>query len=148
MRSPVPAVDAPNRTTKRWTAVAAIALTGLAFSGCRLVSTTAASLPKTSEIVHINATPQGCAPQPSEVRAGDVEFIVHNLDAPTVSEVEVRSANLADVFGEQENLIEGTTGRFSATLPKGRSVVDCPGALKSRWALTTTGTDLRRLSGS
>lgn len=125
-----------------WALAAALLLllAGVACSGCRFVSASRPSpAPKDAAVVHIRATPAGCAPQPGHVRAGAVDFVASNLDAATVSEVEVRTANLDEVMGERENLIEGLTGQFSATLSAGRYVVDCPGALRSRWPLVATG---------
>ena len=76
---------------------------------------------------------------PDRVRAGTVEIVADNLDSPTVSEVEVRTGDLAVVLGEKENLIEGVSGSFTVDLPQGQYVVDCPGALQGRWPLTATG---------
>jgi hypothetical protein len=87
-------------------------------------------------IVRITTTPSGCPPVPARVAAGPIEVITTNLDAPTVSEVEIRSSDFSRVLGEKENLIQGMTARFSLTLGAGSFVVNCPGAANSHWDLT------------
>jgi iron uptake system component EfeO len=72
------------------------------------------------------------------VPAGPVEVVVTNLDAPTVSEVEVRTSDLSSVLGEKEDLVEGMTAQFSAFLGPGRYVVNCPGATEPHWLLIAT----------
>jgi hypothetical protein len=72
------------------------------------------------------------------VPAGEIEVLATNLDAPTVSEVEIRSSNFSQVLGEKENLIQGMSARFSISLPKGSFIVNCPGAAKSHWTLTAS----------
>jgi hypothetical protein len=121
---------------RRWTVVATLLATSVTVTGCRFVSASnSTSIRKGATVVHIAATTQGCPPRPARVRAGVVDFEVRNIDAATVSEVEVRTRNLEDVLGERENLIQGLSGAFSATLGAGTYVVDCPGALQGRWKL-------------
>jgi len=86
-------------------------------------------------VVKVTATPEGCRPEPGRVPAGAIEVVATNLDAPTISEVEVRTSNLSEVMGEKENLIEGMTAQFSADLAPGRYIVNCPGAAVSHWSL-------------
>jgi hypothetical protein len=86
-------------------------------------------------VVRITATPSGCPPVPSRIAAGAVEVIATNLDAPTISEVEVRSSDLSRVLGEKENLIQGMSAKFSISLGAGRFVVNCPGAAQAHWTL-------------
>ena len=88
-----------------------------------------------ASIIHVTATPAGCQPRPARVPAGPIEVIATNLDAPTVSEVEVRSSNLSHVLGEKENLIEGLSATFTAYLDKGDYIVNCPGAVRGHWPL-------------
>ncbi len=89
-------------------------------------------------VVRISATPSGCQPSPDRVGAGTVEVVVTNLNAPTVSEIEIRTANLSQVLGERENLIEGLSGSFDIRLEAGRYVVNCPGAAREQWPLVVT----------
>lgn len=94
--------------------------------------------PASVTVVRITATPTGCPPQPDRVSAGSVEFTATNLDAPTVSEIEVRTGDLAQVVGEKENLVEGLSGSFSASLQPGDYVVNCPGAAQPHWSLVVS----------
>lgn len=68
--------------------------------------------------------------------------MVTNLDAPNVSEVELRTNDLSEVIGERENLIEGLSGTFTVQLKSGSYIVNCPGAHQQQWPLdvvTATG---------
>lgn len=87
------------------------------------------------QTVRVTVTPSGCAPTPASVRAGIVDVLVSNLNAPTVSEVELRTNDLSRVLGERENLVQGLSASFSVHLSAGTYVVDCPGALQQRWSL-------------
>ena len=69
--------------------------------------------------VTITLTPAGCEPKPASVSAGPVEFTVQNNDAAAVTETELKSADLAHIFGEKENLTPGLSGAFSVTLQPG-----------------------------
>jgi len=66
--------------------------------------------------VMITLTAEGCQPKPASVAAGPVEFTVQNDSAAEVTEAELKSADLAHIFGEKENLTPGLSGVFSATL--------------------------------
>ena len=89
--------------------------------------------------VTITLTSAGCEPKPASVGAGPVEFTVQNNGAAAVTEAELKSADLAHVFGEKENLTPGLSGAFSATLQPGRYTVQCPGAAAQNWGFTVTG---------
>ena len=89
--------------------------------------------------VTITLTPAGCEPKPASVSAGPVEFTVQNNDAAGVTETELKSADLAHIFGEKENLTPGLSGAFSVTLQPGRYKVQCPGAAAQNWDFTVTG---------
>jgi iron uptake system component EfeO len=89
--------------------------------------------------VTITLTPAGCEPKPASVSAGPVEFTVQNNDAAAVTETELKSADLAHIFGEKENLTPGLSGAFSVTLQPGRYKVQCPGAAGQNWDFTVTG---------
>lgn len=105
-------------------------------SGATPVSSTAAGQPVK---VTITLTSAGCEPKPASVGAGPVEFTVQNNGAAAVTEAELKSADLAHVFGEKENLTPGLSGAFSATLQPGRYTVQCPGAEAQNWDFTVTG---------
>jgi len=100
------------------------------------VSSAAAGRPSK---VSITLTAQGCEPKPASVSAGPVEFTVQNNGAAAVTEAELKSADLAHIFGEKENLTPGLSGAFSVTLQPGRYKVQCPGAAAQNWDFTVTG---------
>src|ERR1700734_361409 len=104
-------------------------------SACGNTSTSGPGGSSNAVVVRITTPPSGCPPVPARVPSGVVEVVVSNLDAPTVSEVEVRSANLSQVLGEKENLIQGMSARFSISVAEGNYVVNCPGAARSHCAL-------------
>ena len=114
-------------------------LTLVLASGCRFTSAPAV-VPANAAILRVTATPSGCPPIPSRVRAGPVELVVTNLDAPAVDEVEIRTANFARVLGERENLVVGMTARVPMTLARGDYLVNCPGAARSHWSFQAVGT--------
>ena len=105
-------------------------------SGASPVSSGAAGQPAK---VTITLTSAGCEPKPASVSAGPVEFTVLNNGAAAVTEAELKSADLAHIFGEKENLTPGLSGAFSATLQPGRYTVQCPGAEAQNWDFTVTG---------
>ena len=92
-----------------------------------------------SSKVAISLTSHGCAPSPTSVAAGPVDFAVENSGAGGVTEAELRTRDLAHILGEQENLTPGLSGGFSLTLNPGTYVVNCPGADQAHWPLTVTG---------
>jgi iron uptake system component EfeO len=136
---------APRRMTARVTGAAAI-VTGLALAaaGCSSSSGSSSAAKPASDsakasTVSISLTPQGCAPKPAKVTAGEVDFNVANKDAGAVSEAELRTSDLAKILGEQENLTPGLSGGFALTLQPGTYKINCPGAAQQHWTLTVTG---------
>jgi iron uptake system component EfeO len=89
--------------------------------------------------VTVDLTPQGCAPRPARIAAGQVQFTVTNAGAGAVSEAELRTSDLAHILGEQENLTPGLSGAFTLDLQPGRYTISCPGASRPHWALTVSG---------
>jgi hypothetical protein len=87
-------------------------------------------------VVRVTATPAGCQPDPGRVAAGTVQVSISNLDAATVSEVEIRNGSLSEVLGERENLIEGLSATITLQMQPGTYYVSCPGAAKQFWPLT------------
>jgi hypothetical protein len=126
----------PRPDPRRMALAASLLLAPVLLAACGEASTSAPRSSADAVVVRISATPSGCPPIPARVPAGAVEVIATNLDAPTVTEVEVRSANLSQVLGEKENLIQGMSARFSISVADGNYVVNCPGAARSHWALT------------
>jgi iron uptake system component EfeO len=89
--------------------------------------------------VTIDLTPEGCAPRPAKITAGQVQFNVTNTGASAVSEAELRTSDLAKILGEQENLTPGLSGGFALDLQPGSYKINCPGAAQQHWAFTVTG---------
>jgi iron uptake system component EfeO len=136
-----------NGGKRRGAAIAAgVAVLALAASGCSSShasgssgsSGTAASSDKTTTVT-IDLTPQGCTPEPAKITAGTVQFNVTNKDAGSVSEAELRTADLAKILGEQENLTPGLSGCFSLQLQPGSYKINCPGANQPHATFTVTG---------
>lgn len=79
----------------------------------------------------------GCVASPDTVPAGQVTFVISNLDAVGVTEVEL----VADqrIVGERENLAPGFDSTFSARLDGAATRSTRPGASTERSAFTVTG---------
>ena len=132
-------IDAKRRR-RRHGAVAVIAGLALAATGCASSpdpgSRSGAARVRT---VTVDLTPQGCAPEPARIGAGQVQFNVTNKGADAVSEAELRTADLAHILGEQENLTPGLSGGFTLDIQPGRYTISCPGASRPHWVLTVSG---------
>ena len=113
----------------------------LAAAGCSSPHGSTASAPGSAKTatVTITLTPQGCAPSPARIPAGEVDFTVSNKDAGAVSEAELRTSDLAKILGEQENLTPGLSGGFSLDIQPGSYKINCPGAAQQHWDFTVTG---------
>ena len=79
----------------------------------------------------------GCVASPDTVPAGQVTFLITNVDALSVTEVELVSDQR--IVGERENLAPGFDSTFSARLDGGSYEVFCPGAATERQPFTVTG---------
>jgi len=79
----------------------------------------------------------GCVATPDTVPAGQVTFVITNVDALGVTEVELVSDQR--IVGERENLAPGFDSTFSARLDGGTYQVFCPGASTERKPFTVTG---------
>jgi iron uptake system component EfeO len=137
---PRPRTRRPRRAPVSAAAAVAAGLALLA-SGCASSHGPAASAsgPGRTTTVTIELTPQGCAPRPARVPAGEVDFSVANKGAGAVSEAELRTADLSKILGEQENLTPGLSGGFSLTIQPGHYEISCPGAARQHWDFTVTG---------
>jgi iron uptake system component EfeO len=71
------------------------------------------------------------------VDAGQVTFIVTNVGADRVTEVELESHGT--VLGEKEDLVSGLSGDFSVRLDPGKYEVTCPGARQPSAPVRVTG---------
>ena len=79
----------------------------------------------------------GCVATPDTAPAGQVTFVVTNVDALSVTEVELVSDQR--IVGERENLAPGFDSTFSARLDGGTYQVFCPGAATEKRPFTVTG---------
>ena len=79
----------------------------------------------------------GCVATPDTVPAGQVTFVITNVDALSVTEVELVSDQR--IVGERENLAPGFDSTFSARLDGGSYQVFCPGAATEKPPFTVTG---------
>lgn len=127
-------------------AVAAAAALATVLAGCSSSSSSshsataaAAGSGDGTATVTVSLTPQGCAPRPTKVSAGAVDFNVDNKNADSVSEAELRTSDLSKILGEQENLTPGLSGGFSLNLQPGTYKISCPGAAQQDWTFTVTG---------
>jgi iron uptake system component EfeO len=132
------------RSPRRTGLAAIVAGLALAAAGCASSSgspgpASPAAASDQSTTVSVSLTPQGCAPKPAKISAGQVQFNVANKNASAVSEAELRTANLAKILGEQENLTPGLSGGFALTLQPGTYTINCPGAARQHWTLTVVG---------
>ena len=136
---------APRRMTSRAAGLAAMtAGLAMAAAGCggssgSSGSSSPAAGADQASTVSIDLTPEGCAPKPAKITAGEVQFNVVNKDASAVSEAELRTSDLAKILGEQENLTPGLSGGFALTLQPGSYKINCPGAAQPHWTLTVGG---------
>jgi iron uptake system component EfeO len=79
----------------------------------------------------------GCVATPDTAPAGQVTFVITNVDALSVTEVELVSDQR--IVGERENLAPGFDSTFSARLDGGTYQVFCPGAATEKRPFTVTG---------
>jgi iron uptake system component EfeO len=80
---------------------------------------------------------KGCVADPAELAAGGITFKVSNLDATSVSEVEL--LDRARIVGEKENVPPGLDGEFAVNLDAGTYTLYCPGATPERSTISVTG---------
>ena len=76
----------------------------------------------------------GCVATPDTAPAGQVTFVITNVDALSVTEVELVSDQR--IVGERENLAPGFDSTFSARLDGGTYQVFCPGAATEKRPFT------------
>jgi len=82
-------------------------------------------------------TDAGCEPHDAKAPAGPIVFEVENSGTSKVTEMEVMDGE--KVLGEEENIADGLSGSFSATLGAGEYTIYCPGGSEERGTLTVTG---------
>jgi len=141
------------RQSRLWPAVL-LTSGALVLAGCGSSSTTAASSSGSETASEAASSPDastgapgevtvtvteadGCVASPDTVPAGQVTFVITNVDALGVTEVELVSDQR--IVGERENLAPGFDSTFSARLDGGTYQVFCPGASTERKPFTVTG---------
>src|SRR3954451_11092185 len=82
-------------------------------------------------------TDAGCEPHDAKAPAGPIVFEVENSGTSKVTEMEVMDGE--KVLGEEENIADGLSGSFTATLGAGEYTIYCPGGSEERGTLTVTG---------
>jgi iron uptake system component EfeO len=90
--------------------------------------------------VAITLTPQGCAPAPPSIPAGNAEFAVDNKDAGAVTEAKLESTS-GETLGHTKHLTPGQSGAFTQALRAGTYRITCPGAQQAEWDLRVTAVD-------
>jgi iron uptake system component EfeO len=82
-------------------------------------------------------TDAGCEPHDAKAPAGPIVFEIENAGTSKVTEMEVMDGE--KVLGEAENIADGLSGSFTATLGAGEYTIYCPGGSEERGTLTVTG---------
>lgn len=82
-------------------------------------------------------TDEGCLPHGASAPAGPITVEAENTGSSKVTEIEVMEGE--KILGEEENLSEGLSTRFSLTLAAGKYTIYCPGGSDERGTLTVTG---------
>ena len=82
-------------------------------------------------------TDAGCEPHAAKAPAGPIAFEIENAGTSKVTEMEIMEGD--KVLGEEEDIDEGLSGSFSATLAAGEYTVYCPGGSDEKGTLTVTG---------
>src|SRR3954470_19755045 len=82
-------------------------------------------------------TDAGCEPHDAKAPAGPIVFEIENTGTSKVTEMEIMDGE--KVLGEAENIADGLSGSFSATLEAGEYTIYCPGGSDERGTLTVNG---------
>ncbi|HET9154759.1 MAG TPA: cupredoxin domain-containing protein [Solirubrobacterales bacterium] len=81
--------------------------------------------PAGAKTVRFKLTDAGCEPHDAKAPAGPIAFAIENAGTPKVTEMEIMDGD--KVLGEEENITDGLSGSFSATLAAGKYTIYCPG---------------------
>jgi iron uptake system component EfeO len=92
--------------------------------------------PADAKTMSFTLTDAGCEPNEVRVPPGPVRFEVENAGTSAVTEFEILDGD--EIVGEVENLSEGLSGEFSATLEAGRYTLYCPGGTDERGTLAVS----------
>ncbi len=93
--------------------------------------------PANAKKVAFKLTDEGCEPHDAMAPAGPIAFELENAGTSKVTEMEVMEGD--KVLGEEENVTDGLSGSFSATLDAGKYTIYCPGGSHDRGTLTVIG---------
>lgn len=138
------------RQTRALTTAGLATVAALALTGCAAQTTAAPSSNGSSQVAVTLTSADGretCTLDQSEVPAGPVTFTIKNVDAPSISEVELLANQ--KIIGEKENLAPGLDPvSFTSTLDGGTYKIYCPGGDDEYRDFTVTGEAAAAPSGS
>src|SRR4051794_26088719 len=93
--------------------------------------------PANAKKISFKLTDAGCEPHDAKAPAGPIVFEIENAGTSKVTEMEVMDGE--KVLGEEENIADGLSGSFTATLGAGEYTLYCPGGSQERGTLTVAG---------
>lgn len=115
----------------------AVAVTALVFAVCLNACGSSEDPPANAKKIAFKLTDAGCEPHEAKAPAGPIFFEVENAGTSKVTEIELMDGE--EVLGEEENVTDGLSGGFAATLGAGEYTIYCPGGSEERGTLTVTG---------
>lgn len=115
----------------------AVAALALVFAVCLSACGSSEDPPANAKKIAFKLTDAGCQPHEAKAPAGPVVFEVENAGTSKVTEIELMDGE--EVLGEEENITDGLSGSFVATLGAGEYTIYCPGGTEERGTLTVTG---------
>lgn len=99
--------------------LAAVTAAALSAAGCG----SGDSVPADAKHAAFKLTDAGCTPRDATLPAGPTVFEVENAGSASVTELEVLDGD--EIVGEAENITEGLSSSFTATLEKGSYTLAC-----------------------
>jgi iron uptake system component EfeO len=112
----------------------ALAALALAFAAGLSACGSSEDTPAGAKKMSFKLTDAGCEPRDAKAPAGPIAFEIENAGTSKVTEMEVMDGE--KVLGEAENIADGLSGSFSATLEAGEYTIYCPGGSDERGTLT------------
>ena len=101
-------------------------------------STTPAKSGSSAKTANVTITAaKGCAVDSDSFGAGGLTFMIKNVNATAVSEVELLDGE--QIIGEKENIPAGLGGQFAVRVDAGKYTLYCPGATPEKTTITVTG---------
>jgi iron uptake system component EfeO len=114
--------------------IAAAGLFAFLLAGC---GGSGSDSPAGATALSFKLTDAGCQPHDATAPAGPIEIEAENTGSTSVTEIEVLEGET--ILGEEENLVEGSSGGFSLTLDKGKYTLRCNGGEQEDGTLTVGG---------